>query len=140
MIITACIPAVNANLDRIVGYYGLFFIPLGAFIILDIWVFPKIGLISDFTSKMKLAFSWPSALAWIGTLLVSFFLQGKDNYNWLSNALDGKLPDWLDSIKLDVMYLAAPAWVVAALLYLIFSYIQQKRSKNIQLIKEGGLS
>lgn len=140
MIITACIPAVNANLDRIVGYYGLFFIPLGAFIILDIWLFPKIGLISDFTQKAKLLFSWPSAIAWIGTVLISFFLYGKDNYSWLSNMLDGKLPEWLNSIKLDVMFLAAPAWIIAALLYLILSIIQQKKSKNSKLIKEGGLS
>ena len=38
-----------------------------------------------------------------------------------------------------VMFLAAPAWIIAALLYLIFSYMQQKSKNNIQMIKEGGL-
>lgn len=139
MIITACIPAVNANLDRIVGYYGLFFMPLGAFIILDVWLFPKIGLISDFTEKANYTFSWPSAIAWFGAIFFSFFMYGKDNYEWLSNILNGKLPAWIDSIKLDVMFLAAPEWIVAAAFYLIFSYIQQKTKRNQLLIKEGGL-
>lgn len=139
MIITACIPAVNANLDRIVGYNALFLIPLGAFIIMDVWIFPKLGLISNYTGKANYMFSWPSGLAWLSSLLISFFLYGKDNYVWLSNMLQDRLPEWLDSIKMDVMFLAAPEWIVAALLYLIFSYIQQNSKTNIQLIKEGGL-
>jgi hypothetical protein len=96
-------------------------------------------MVSDFTQKARLLFSWPSAAAWIGTLLFSFFLYGKDNYEWLSRLVEGKLPAWLDAIKMDVLFLAAPAWIVAALLYLIFSAIQQKSRKNSQLIKEGGL-
>jgi purine-cytosine permease-like protein len=139
MIITACIPAVNANLDRIVGYYGIFFLPLGAFIILDIWLFPKINLVSNFSEKARLLLSWPSAVAWFGTLLFSFFIYGKDNYIWLSKLVEGKLPAWLDAIKMDVMFLAAPAWIVAAILYLIFSFIQQKSKKHSKLIMEGGL-
>ncbi|MFV0375664.1 MAG: purine-cytosine permease family protein, partial [Mangrovibacterium sp.] len=43
MIVTACIPAVNANLDRIVSYNALFFVPLGAFVLVDVWLFPKMG-------------------------------------------------------------------------------------------------
>ena len=138
MIITACIPAVNANLDRIVSYYGLVLMPLGAFIILEAWLFPKIGLVSDFTEKAKLLFSWPSALAWGITLLISFFIYGKDNFVWLEKLLDGNLPNWLASIKLDLMFLVAPEWIVSALLYVIFTMIQQKSKKYKTLIKEGG--
>ena len=139
MIITACIPAVNANLDRIIGYYGLFFIPLGAFIILDEWVFPKIGLVSDFASKARLMFSWPVAIAWGGSFLFSVFLYGKDHYTWLSDMLDGKLPSWLADIKADLMYMVAPEWLLAAVLYLLFCVIQQKTKHNRQLIMEGGM-
>jgi purine-cytosine permease-like protein len=139
MIITACIPAVNAHLDRIVSYYGLILVPLGAFIVLDVWLFPKIGLVSDFTEKSGKLFSWPSALAWFGSLLFSFFLYGKDNFNWLASALNGKLPEWLDNIKADIMFLFGPEWIVAGVLYLVFSYIQQKKKTNVQLIKDGGL-
>ncbi len=44
MIVTACIPAVVHYLDRIVAYYGLFFMPLGAFVFIDFWLFPRLGL------------------------------------------------------------------------------------------------
>jgi len=139
MIITSCIPAVNANLDRIVSYYGLILMPLGAFIILDIWLFPKIGLVSNFTEKAKRLFSWPSAVAWGATLMSSFFIYGKDNFVWLSNLLAGRQPEWLASIKLDLMFLIAPEWIIAAILYLVFSLIQQKTKKNSELIRKGGL-
>lgn len=139
MIFTACIPAVNANLDRIVAYYGLFFIPLGAFIILDVWIFPKVGLISNFTEKSGKTFSWPSALSWFGPFLFSLFLYGKDNIPFIQNASAGKLPNWLESIHLDLTFLVAPEWILAAILYLGFSFIQQRTKNNIQLIKQGGL-
>lgn len=138
MIITACIPAVNANLDRIVSYYGLFFIPLGAIVILDIWLFPRIGLVSNFTEKTGKLFCWPAAIAWFGSFLFSFFIYGKDHIPWMEKLFAGKLPSWL-SIKLDLTFLVAPEWILAAILYMVFSYIQQRNKKNARLIREGGL-
>jgi cytosine permease len=129
MIITACIPAVNANLDRILGYNGLFFMPLGALLLIDIWVFPKIGMVSNFAEKAKIMISWPAAVAWIGSFLFSVFLYGKDHYEWLSKLLDGKQPAWLAGINMDLLFMAAPEWVVAVTLYLVLSIIQQKRKR-----------
>jgi len=126
MIVTACIPAVNANLDRIVGYYGLFFMPLGVCIFIDIWVFPKIGLISDYAEKKNLLISWPATVTWIGSFLFSIFLYGKDHYVWLSGLLEGRQPEWLAKINADLLFMVAPEWVVAIILYLGFSLIQQK--------------
>jgi cytosine permease len=139
MIVTACIPAVNANLDRIVSYNGLFFIPLGAFIILEVWVFPKVGLISDFTGKAGKSFSWPSAIAWFGPFLISVMIYGKDHIPIIQNMF-GEQPQWLASFKMDLTFLVAPEWILAALLYFILSYIQQKSPKTVQLIKERGIS
>ena len=139
MIITACIPAVNANLDRIVAYNGLFFIPLGAFIIMDFWVFPKIGLISNFTGKAKKLFSWPAAIAWFGPFLLSVFIYGKDHIPVMMRWMEGKQPQWLANIQMDLTFLVAPEWLLAAILYVVLSYFQQNSKKNKQLIKEGGL-
>ena len=139
MIITACIPAVNANLDRIVSYNGLFFIPLGAFIIMEFWVFPKIGLISDFTGKTGKAFSWPSAIAWFGPFLLSVFIYGKDHIPFIMKWMEGRQPQWLASIKADLTFLVAPEWLLAAILYVALSYYQQNTKKNLKLIHEGGI-
>ncbi len=134
MIFTACIPAVNANLDRIVAYYGLFFVPLGAFIIVDIWLFPKIGLVSNYTEKRNKRFSWPAAIAWFSPFLISLFVYGKDNFPFLQKLLDGNMPAWLATLKMDIMFLVGPEWIIAALLYLILGYVQQKIVRKTQPI------
>ena len=129
MIITACIPAVNAYLDRIIGYYGLFFMPLGAFIFVDVWLFPKLGLISDYAEKKRLLLSWPAAFAWFGSFFVMIFFYGKDNYDWLSNWL-GEQPAWLAAIETDLMFLIAPEWILSVLMYIGFSMIQQRKDNT----------
>jgi cytosine permease len=136
MIFTACIPAVNANLDRIVAYYGLFFVPLGAFIIIDIWLFPKIGLVSHYTEKRNKQFSWPALIAWFTPFLVSLFVYGKDNFPFLQRIVDGNLPAWLENLKMDITFLVGPEWIIAALLYLILGYIQQKIMRKKQTITD----
>jgi len=116
----------------------LFFMPLGAFIFIDIWIFPKIGLINDYAEKAKLSISWPATFAWIGALLFSVFMYGKDNYLWLSRLLEGRQPPWLANIKLDLMLLIAPEWIVAVTLYLLFCIIQQKIGKSKVQYREAG--
>jgi hypothetical protein len=129
MIVTACIPAVNAYLDRIVGYYGLFFLPLGAFIFIDLWVFPKLGLISNYAEKKNLLFSWPAAVAWIVSFMTMLFFYGKDNYPWLSRLL-GEQPAWLASIQADLLFMVAPEWILSVILYIGLSMIQQRKREN----------
>ncbi|MCW0481844.1 purine-cytosine permease family protein [Gaoshiqia sediminis] len=139
MIITACIPAINANLDRIVAYNALFFVPLGAFVLVDVWLFPKLGLISSFTEKSRKLFSWPAAVAWFGSFFICFVIYGKDHLPWMERMIGDYLPRWVDVIQMDLTYLIAPEYILASLMYLGFSYIQQKQKKNVQLIQEGGL-
>ncbi|WP_258105761.1 cytosine permease [Marinoscillum sp. MHG1-6] len=126
MIVTACIPAVNAYLDRIIGYYGLFFMPLGAFIFVDVWIFPKIGLESDYAEKNNILLSWPAAVAWMASFFIMLFFYGKDNFPWLTEAL-GQQPPWLASINADLMFMIAPEWILSVLLYIGLSYIQQQK-------------
>lgn len=130
MIITACIPAINAYLDRIIGYYGLFFMPLGAFIFVDLWLFPKLGLISNYAEKRKLLLSWPAAVAWIGSFMVMIFLYGKDNYVWLSHML-GDQPPWLSYVEADLLFLVAPEWFLSVFMYIGLSMIQQRKESKI---------
>lgn len=128
MIVAACIPAVVNNLDRIVAYNGILFVPLGAFIFVEIWILPKLGKESYFADSRKLKLSWPALAAWILSFATCLFFHAKDNVKGIATALDGKLPEWLANIKLDLMYMLAPEWILAVILYLAFSFIQQNNS------------
>lgn len=127
MILTACIPAVLASLDRIVGYYGLFFMPLGAFIFIDVWLFPRIGLVSSHAERTRTLLSWPALLAWIGALAFSVVAYGKNAYPWLAWVND-VLPAAAARYQPDLFFLVLPEWIIAVALYMLFSYIQQRNA------------
>ncbi|MBN1764284.1 MAG: hypothetical protein JW860_03425 [Sedimentisphaerales bacterium] len=130
MIITACIPAVLHYLDRIVAYYGLFFMPLGAFIFIDFWLFPKLGLVRNYAERKGLMMSWPAAIGWFGSFGICFVLYAKDQYEawaWVND----KLPAFLAHYKADLFSQVLPAWIIAVTLYTLCSVIQQKKSPLI---------
>lgn len=125
MIIAACIPAVNYFLDMIVAYYGLFFMPLGAFIFIDFWVLPRLGMTPYFAERHKLLWSWPAAVGWFGSFGVCFLLYAKDHYSWFAG-LNGVLPKFLADYEADFFLQVLPAWILAVSLYLVCSVVQQK--------------
>lgn len=129
MIITACIPAVIHYLDRIVAYYGLFFMPLGAFIFIDFWVFPRIGLAKYYAERRGLLASWPAAVGWFGSFAICFLLYIKDHYenmHWVNQ----HLPLFLADYKADLFSQVLPAWIIAVVLYTLCSLVQQKLSPS----------
>jgi purine-cytosine permease-like protein len=127
MVVTACIPEVNRNLDRIVGYYGLFFMPLGACIFIDVWILPRLGMVSNYVEKTGRLLSWPALCAWVISFGFSFFLYGKDQYMWMNNLIAPWQPQWLENIQADLLFLVAPEWILAVSIYLVLSWWQQKQ-------------
>lgn len=134
MIVASCIPAVNFYLDRIVAYYGLFFMPLGAFIFIDYWLFPKLGLERAFAEKRRLLVSWPAAVGWIGSFVIGFLLYAKDNYDAF-RGINRWLPGVLADYRADFFMQVLPAWILAVLLYLCCSFAQQKFSGTATPLK-----
>ena len=107
MIICACIPAIIRHLDILLTANALLLLPLGAFIFIDLWLFPKIGLQPNFAERTGVLISWSAAAAWILPMILSLvaFSQG-----------------W------NPIFLVLPEWIVSVLLYIVFSFIQQKMS------------
>ncbi|MAT68602.1 MAG: hypothetical protein CMJ58_03685 [Planctomycetaceae bacterium] len=125
MIVIACIPAVLHFLDRIVAYYGLFFMPLGAFIFIDFWIFPRLGLTHYYAEKKRLLVSWPAAVGWFGSFGICFVLYAKDNYQSMA-WINDRLPARLASYHADLFSQVLPAWILAVTLYTACSLVQQK--------------
>lgn len=125
MIITACVPQIIQYLDRIVAYYGLFFMPLGAFIFIDFWLFPRLGLARYYAERKGLLASWPAAVGWFGSFAICFVLYAKDNYESMA-WINDKLPAFLADYEADLFSQVLPAWIIAVILYTICSIVQQK--------------
>lgn len=130
MIIAACIPAVTFFLDRIVAYYGLFFMPLGAFIFIDYWVFPKLGLQRYFADSRRLLASWPAAVGWFGSFGICFVLFAKDNYASFTG-VNAYLPSFLANYRADFFMQVLPAWILAVVLYTAGSALQQRMAARV---------
>jgi len=130
MIVTACVPAVNFFLDRVVAYYGLFFMPLGAFIFIDYWLFRRLGLERNYAERRGLRASWPAAVGWFGSFLICFVLFAKDNYASFSWVND-HLPAFLAAYRADFFMQVLPAWIIAVMLYTACSFVQQKTASPV---------
>jgi purine-cytosine permease-like protein len=105
MIICACIPAILTHLDLLLTTNALVLLPLGAFIFIDIWLFPKLGLTTNYAEKTKLMISWPAAAAWIIAMIFSLVAF---------------------SYSASPIFLALPEWFISVTLYIVFSLCQQK--------------
>lgn len=109
MIVCACIPALLTHLDLLVTTNALVLLPLGAFIFIDLWLFPKLGLQPDFAEKTGALISWPAGGAWILATVFSiaaFVYKGYD--------------------PVFPIFLVLPEWIVSVALYILFSFVQQK--------------
>jgi len=100
--LAACFPALVMRLLDFVALYGLILMPLGAVIVADFWLFPKLGLSQNYAELRTIRFSWPAAVTWVGTLLVCFLLP------------------------LDLYFKALPGWFTAVALYVGLSFVQQR--------------
>ncbi len=103
----ACFPLIVSKLDQFLGLYALVAAPVGAVVLVDIFLFPKIGLISNLAELLKLKFNLSVALTWGIAMATGYFL-----YNYFNSDF--------------YFFMALPGWFTAVILYTILAYIQQK--------------
>jgi len=101
----SCFPALVMKLLNFVALYGLILMPMGAVILMDVYLIPKMGLKSNYAETFGKSVNISAALAWIVTLFVSVLL----------NRFAG----------IEIFFLGLPGWFVAAAIYLISSYVVQ---------------
>lgn len=103
--IAACFPALVMKLLEFVALYGLILMPVGAIIFIDAYLFPRIGLSSNYAEKANLNFYWPAAATWILTLTLCLVL----------NIISG----------VDIFFLGLPGWFVAVVIYILINKFVQ---------------
>ncbi len=105
--ILACSPAIISKLDQFLGLYALLASPVGAVVIIDIFVFPKLGLHCNFASLRKININISVLLAWIVALAGSYSIYVYTEADFY-------------------FFVAVPGWIIGGLSYLFFAYLQQK--------------
>ena len=90
------------RLLEFVAIYGLILMPMGAVILADFWIFPRLGLQQNYAAAHRRLVNWPAALSWGLTLLIAFLLP------------------------LELYFKGLPGWFAALFLYTGASAVEQR--------------
>ncbi|QLE02187.1 hypothetical protein HX109_11705 [Galbibacter sp. BG1] len=103
----ACFPVIISKLDQFLGIYALVAAPVGAVVLVDIFIFPKMNLTSNLAEVRKMKFNLSVAITWVIAMASGYGL-----YNYFNSDF--------------YFFMALPGWIVAAIVYVIAGYLQQK--------------
>ena len=108
--LAACFPALVMKLLEFVALYGLLLMPMGAIIVTDTYILPKLKLKSDFAETFNKSFNISAFLAWILCLVICILI----------NQIFG----------MEVFFLGLPGWFIASFIYLTGSILIQLKLKT----------
>jgi len=108
--VAALFPALSMRLLDFVAFYGMVLMPMGAIIVVDWWLLPRLGLRRWWAQERGLQWYGAAALAWFATLAACAALV-----RWGGVA---------------IYFVSLPGWCVAALLYLLASAWSQRRAAH----------
>jgi len=114
--IIACSPFVFTKLLDFVGVYGLLLMPVGAIVVVEHWIFPRIGLTQYWTARKGNLANRPALLAWGITLAWAVVA-------WRTNTI-------------HLFFLIIPVWLSSAVLYILFAVLGGAREKLPRLPAE----
>ncbi|MGB2763824.1 MAG: hypothetical protein WBC20_05365 [Candidatus Aminicenantaceae bacterium] len=100
--VLSCFPVFFMKLLDYVAIYGLILMPVGAVVVAEFWIFPKLGLKQHRAEKERMILNWRVLAAWLGTLLACFMMPLHLYFRWL------------------------PGYFIAIVLYTGFQYVKRK--------------
>jgi NCS1 family nucleobase:cation symporter-1 len=114
--VIACFPFVFTKLMDFVGLMGLIIAPLGAVLVTEHWVFPRLGKTRYWASYRQLNTNLAAVVAWLVSLLIAFILN---------------------RLGLHLFFLLIPTWVSAMMIYtLLASMLGANNSYDTQVEQE----
>ncbi len=97
--IVACSPFVFTKLLDFVGFYGLLLMPVGAIVVVEHWIFPRIGFRQYWVWRDGKYINWPAIIAWFATLIAAVIVVQRG--------------------ILHLFFMIIPVWLCSAGLYII---------------------
>lgn len=105
-------PGIVSELGSLLAIFALIAAPVGAVVVIDVYVFPRIGLQSNYSYENNGVINWAAGITWVVSIVGCYIL-----YLWL---------------EMDFFFfMAIPGWFIAAILYLPLSKFMQSRKANL---------
>jgi len=109
--VIACFPFVFTRLMDFLGLMGLLLAPVGAIIVTEHWLFPRLGLHRYWCSAKGLSTNVPALIAWVAGLVVAVIAN---------------------QMGLHLFFLLVPAWITATASYIILAGAMGARDVGAQ--------
>ncbi|GAA4836430.1 hypothetical protein [Algivirga pacifica] len=118
MTILACFPAIVAKLDQFLGIYALCATPIGAIVFADIFLLPKLGMLSNWAEKKQLKYNPSVWVTWVVAIAGSYLIYYLFSFDFY-------------------FFAAIPGWVIGLVVYVLATKAQQRMeavsSKKLQV-------
>ena len=102
-----------------VALYGMVLMPMGAVVFIDFWFFDRLGLRRNYADDAGTSFNWAAGLTWFLTLAICL-----------------RLVFWIG--RWSLWFVSLPGWFIAALMYILLSYLFQTNRNGSALSSPGG--
>lgn len=114
-------PAIFMQLLDFVAIYGLMLMPIGAVIVVEHWLFPRLGLQQYWANRRKIAFNPAALLSWVAVLVLCFPIE---------QFTQGAVQCPMAMLGVHLFFRWLPGWFIAAGLYIVLSTLFGARSKE----------
>ncbi|MFV2070348.1 MAG: cytosine permease [Pirellulales bacterium] len=104
--IAGTFPAIAMKMLDFVAIYGMILMPIGAIILVDHYLFKRLGLIPSYAEESGIGFNWAAGLTWFLTMGICALLVQRGG--------------------VQVFFVSLPGWFVAVVLYLVLSKVYQR--------------
>lgn len=107
--VLGCFPGVVSKIDSFLAVFALIAAPVGAVVFIDVYLFRRLKLQQNYSFNNAGKMNWAAGLTWVVAIAVCYALFA--------------------ILKLDFFFfMAVPGWIIAAICYIIFSKIMQRKT------------
>ena len=112
--VVAIFPALVMKLLEFVALYGLLLMPMGAIIMMDVYILPRLKMKSNYAEYFHKSLNHAAMITWVLTLVLCLVI----------NLYFG----------LQIFFLGLPGWFISCIIYISASVVMQKITvkRNLQ--------
>jgi cytosine permease len=120
--VVACFPFVFTRLLDFVAIYGVLLLPIGAIVVTEHWIFPRIGLTQFWNARKGNLVNWPALVSWLTAVALAAAC-------WVSQV-------FFEREIIHPFFLVVPVWIITTVLYTVLAAMAGARQTLPELEDE----